>query len=227
MTTVEVCIPWRSDGDPWRETARDWVHARWMTLFPEWRIVEADDGAVEGPFLIARALNRCVDASTADVLVMTGADTIIDPRRVVQAVDLAATGKWVMACDTLNRLDRLQTERVLADDPATQAWHQLGTRRTAQLGWGPIVLQRHLALERLWDPRFEAGGEDDGFGVAARCLWGDPARVPQSPAWLMWHESARRAKDPRRDDAVALLQRYKGFMWEPQKMWALVHEWQD
>ncbi len=86
MSRVEILIPWRPDGDDWRGVAYDWCVARWRTLFPEWDIVLADDGASEGWFNIARALNRCVDASAAEVCVMVGADTILGRAAVEMAV---------------------------------------------------------------------------------------------------------------------------------------------
>lgn len=226
MTTVEVLVPWRTDGEPWREVAWDWVQARWMSLFPDWPLVIESDGAREGGFLIPRALNRCVEASSADVLVVTGADTILRPDAVVEAVELAESGRWVMACDTMHRCDRLDTERVLGEDPSVPEFVKLGKRRVAQLGWGPIVAPRTMLLERLWDERFTAGGEDDGFGVAAQTLWGEPGRVVRSPAWLCWHPSPMRSKHPDREAAVALLNRYKAARWDQRAMRRLVMEWQ-
>lgn len=229
VTTVEVLIPWRADGDPWRAVARDWVHARWLTLFPGWRIVEADDGVADGWFNIARALNRCVDASSAEVLVMVGADTILDPVKVVEAVELAAARPcWVMACDTLNRLDRVQTERLLAHEPDVGVRDAVGPvrRRVAQLGWGPIVAQRHLLMERLWDERMIAGGEDDTFGLAAETLWGQPQRVIGSPCYMLYHGRQNRHLHDDRQHAVDLKSRYVAARWQPDKMFRLKEEWQ-
>lgn len=232
MSEVELLIPWRPDGDPWRAVARDWVLARWMTLFPGWRIVEADDGETDGWFHIARALNRCVEASSARICVMVGADTVLRPEKVLEAVTLAdARPCWVMATDTLNRLDRTQTELVLALEPGSVIPRgpqnaTLGRRRVAQLGWGPIVAQRHLLLERLWDERMVAGGEDDVFGLAAETLWGPPLRVTQSPCWMMYHEREHRERHELRQDAVDLKQRYRAARWQPDQMFSLKNEWQ-
>jgi hypothetical protein len=224
--SVEIIVPWRTDDEPWRETAWNWCQARWMTLFPEWPIVTADDGASEGSFVVPRALNRAVEASSAEILVVVGADTVLRSGSVLEAVDIAREGRWVMMADTMHRCDRLDTERVLGEDPTVDGFARLGRRRVCQLGWGPLCAPRAMLLERLWDERFTAGGEDDAFGVAAQTLWGDPARVVRSPAWLLWHPSPMRSKHPDRDAAVALLGRYKDARWDPAKMRALTMEWQ-
>lgn len=227
MSEVEVLIPWRSDGDPWRVTGLDWCVARWQTLFPEWRIVFADDGQESGWFHIAKALNRCVDASTGKIVLMVGADTILDPAKVIEAVTLADRRPcWVMMSDTMQRLDRPQTEMVLALEPDAALSHGWGRRRVCQLGWGPIALPRHLALERLWDERMVAGGEDDTFGLAAETLWGPPERVTSSPCWMLYHDRENRHLHPDRADAVELKQRYVSTRWKPDKMFALKEEWQ-
>lgn len=225
MRTVQICVPWRSDGEPWREVAWNWCAARWMTLFPDWPLVVVDDGAESGSFNVATSLNRCVDESSADVLVMVGADTILRPGNVLEAVAFAEQGRWTMACDVMWRLDRLDSESVLALDP-TAEMRNLGRRRVAQLGWGPIVAPRHVLLTRMWDERFSGGGEDDAFGLCAETLLGPPARCVRSPTWLLWHPSPGRAKHPDRDDCVALLHRYKCARWDQIAMHRLSREWQ-
>jgi hypothetical protein len=225
---VELLIPWRPDGDPWRVAGLDWCVARWERLFPDWRIVLNTDGATEGWFNIARALNRCIDASTAEVCIMVGADTILNPDKVLEAVAFASDPKpcWVMMCDTLNRLDKIQTERVLAMEPGAPMPAGFGRRRVAQLGWGPICAPRHLLLERLWDERMIAGGEDDTFGIAAETLWGAPARVVQSPCFMLHHGRQNRHLHELRQEAVELKSRYLSARWQVDKMWALKEEWQ-
>lgn len=225
MTTVQVLVPWRDDGCSWRRAAWDFVKARWLTQFPDWRIMSASDGAESGPFNVARALNACVDASTADVCVVTGADAVLRPECVVEAVKLAEAGRWVMAADVMWRLDRLDTEAVLAMEPDARL-PNLGRRRVCQSGWGPLVAPRRLLLERLWDERMVAGGEDDVFGLAAETLWGPAARVTRSPVHLLYHPSPQRAKHPQRDEAVALLHAYKCCRWDQVAMHRLSREWQ-
>lgn len=227
VSDVEILIPWRTDGDQWRAAALDWCVARWRTLFPSWDVVFADDGQESGWFHIARALNRCVDASSARVCVVVGADTVLRSEKVLEAVTYAdAKPCWVMAADTMHRLDRPQTELVLGLEPDGEIPRGLGRRRVCQLGWGPIVAQRHLLLERLWNEEMVAGGEDDTFGLAAETLWGPPERVTSSPVHLLFHEREWRHQHPLRGEAVALKQRYVAARWQPEKMWKLAQEWQ-
>lgn len=228
MSEVEVLIPWRPDGDDWRATALDWCVARWRTLFPAWDVVFADDGGTDDDwFHIARALNRCVDASTAEVCVVVGADTILDPHKVLEAVSYADVKQtWVMASDTMHRLDAPQSARILAMEPGDPMPQRIGRRRVCQLGWGPIVAPRHLLLERLWDERMVAGGEDDVFGLAAETLWGPPIRVLGSVCWLLHHEREHRHRHDLRRDAVDLKGRYVAARWNPTAMFRLKEEWQ-
>lgn len=225
MTSVEVCIPWRDDGDAWRRAAWDFVKARWLTQFPDWRIVSASDGAESGPFNVARALNGCVDESTADLLYVTGADAVLRPDKVREAIKLAESGRWVMGADTLWRCDRLDTESILARDPDSVLAH-IGRRRVCQLGWGPICASREILLQRYWDERFTAGGEDDAVGLALETIVGPPARVTQSPCVLLHHPSPGRSKHPDRDVCVKLLARYKHARWDQRAMFSLSREWQ-
>lgn len=208
MTTVAVCVPWRTDGCEHREAAWEWVRRRWTTLHPRWPIIT---GSCTGPWNVASALNDAIAQADADVVVVTGADCVLSHMDVTAAVNFAGLGRWVMAAGELFRPSQQTTAKILACKPTQQLSPPRlpGERRRTRLGWGPIIAPLDLIRSvGGWDERFTAWFEDDAFGLAARQLAGPPHRMP-GEACLLWHPRVDRRRMPDYRANVELWRRYK------------------
>lgn len=215
--SFDVVIPWRG-GCPHRARAWTWVLERWATLHSDAELVIT--ASPEGPFNIAAALNIGIRGSRSDVVVLSGADVILDPSDVADAVDLASDGRWVMLAGEYRRLSEDITAEVL-DGPVDAVWDWPGEEMDTDLGWGPIVAPRELLLDVGYDERFLGwGGEDDAFGIAAETLAGSPLHLGGT-AYMLWHPPAT---NTRYAANVALLNRYRSAHHCPSAIRALLAE---
>lgn len=204
---VEVLVPWRPDGDPNREAAWEWVQRRWQALYPHWPIVT---GTCRGEWSTAAALNDAMAQSYADIVILVGADTVLNRVDVEQAVAAATLGRWVMVARELHRLSNSSTRHLLGKSPGVQAERLVAQRANTHLGWGPIVAPADLVRDVGWDDRFTGwGGEDDAFGLAMKALAGRPHRVPGGIARLLYHSRDRRKAHDSYPANLALLDRYR------------------
>ncbi len=206
---MDVVVPWRG-GCPYRSRAWAWVTERWSSLHPEAGLIVTV--SPEGPFNIAAALNSGIRHSSADVLVLTGADVVLDPVEVADSVDLASDGRWVMLAGEYRRLSEEVSDGILSGPvDATGEWP--GDLMMTGLGWGPIVAPRELLLDTGYDERFVGwGGEDDAFGITAETLVGSPIRMGGT-AHLLWHPSETNSHYTAN---VALLDRYRSAHGNPE-----------
>lgn len=219
--TFGVVIPWR-DG-PGRAAPKRWVERRWEVLHPDADVITP--GSPEGPFNIAAALNRGIDRTRADLVVLTGADVVLDPVDVLDALEAAAGGRWVMLAGQYHRLDRGASERLLRARPGVELCSFPGGGWiSTKLGWGPIVAPRDLLAAVGYDERFRGwGGEDDAFGFAAETLAGPPIRLDRT-AFMLWHHRRYRRAHPDYAANVELLEQYRDAHGDPVATRAIVSD---
>lgn len=205
MTTVQVAIPWRDQGDEHRRAAWDWMRASWAKRHPEWEVVTGD---CEGEFSIPAALNATIAKTTADVLIVTGADAQLGADALRRAVVAAETYPWVMAADSMVRLGADLTGKVLKM-PVGQTLPNNGGRRFLQLGWGVLVGRREVFERINHDERLWCAWEDSAWGYAASTLIGEPHIQERVAVRLLWHPRVRRHKQPCYDESTARMGLYK------------------
>lgn len=191
MTSVEVAIPWYDSGDADRRRSWEWIQAGWAVRHPEWPLVI---GSNEGRFSIPASLNAVVRATTADIVVLTGADAQISVdglRKAVDAVDRGVAA-WAMAADQMVRLGAVATEKALKTPVGSTLPQAPGSRRICQLGWGVLVGRREVFARVPYDEQLHIAWEDSAWGYAAATLYGEPYRVERTSVRLLWHPRVRR-----------------------------------
>lgn len=204
---IEVAIPWWDSGDEARRTSWEWIRAGWAKRHPEWRVVT---GANEGPFSVPASLNAAIRATTADVVVVTGADAQISGDSLRKAVSVVEQGQaaWAMVADQMVRLGAVATTKALRL-PVGSTLPQVGTRRVCQLGWGVLVARRDVLAEIPYDERLQVAWEDSAFGYAAATLHGAPYRLERTAVRLLWHPRVRRHRLEGYEEATVRMSRYK------------------
>lgn len=185
--TVDVVIPWRDSGDPYRR-AHYWYLRRWYEQ-GGFRVVVGD---CPGEFNRAAARNAGVRASTADVVAVVDADNLIAPSQVARAADLAALGGWAKPFDRFGYLSVESTDRwyVTGEPDPAITWEGDGPQ--AGFNGGAYVMSRAAwgALGGMDEAFTGWGAEDDAFTIVARRHLGQPHIVP-GLAYHLWHPAAR------------------------------------
>lgn len=206
MTTVEVAIPWYDSGCEDRRRSWEWLRAGWAKRHPEWRVVTAHN---EGPFSVPASLNAAIRATTADVLVVTGADAQISSDGLRRAVEAAEHHPWVMVADQMVRLGAVATEKALKTPIGSTLPQAPGSRRVCQLGWGVLVARREVFERVPYDERLHVAWEDSAWGYAAATIFGEPFRLERTSVRLLWHPRVRRHRLEGYDEATARMQLYQ------------------
>lgn len=178
--TVSVLVPYTSDC-PHRAAAWRWVRARYEAL--GWEIIE---GACDGPWVKARAVEDAYQRSTGDILVVADADVWADT--IPDAVATIGVGKTRWACPhgLVRRLTEQSTTRVLEGEapdglPLEQAAY------TGRVAGGVVVVARDVWDEAPLDMRFVGWGqEDEAWAISLRAVAGRPKRLP-GHLWHLWH----------------------------------------
>jgi glycosyltransferase involved in cell wall biosynthesis len=189
---MQILVPWRSDGAE-RETNWAWVRQWW-----EGQGYEVVTGDSTGPsFNRAAARNAAARQVDSDVLLFVDADTIAEPRRVAQAVEVAQTG-LAYPHNRCVHLSALGTTQLKEGYPRPQV------QRTARNSpAGVLAISRDLFSEiRGWDEGFTEGWgyEDVVFMLAAETL----GRVHRLAGNLthLWHPIAPEKADAMRSQTV-------------------------
>jgi hypothetical protein len=208
MTTVEVGIPWRDSGCEHRRAAWEWIRAGWAVRHPEWSVVTADNA---GPFSIPASLNAVVRATTADVIVLTGADAQISADGLRKCVEAVSAGRapWAMVADQMVRLGSVISEKALKTPVGSTLPQAPGSRRPCQLGWGVLVAQREVFERVTYDERLAIAWEDSAWGFAAATLYGEPYRLERTSVRLLWHPRVRRHRLDGYHEATVIMQQYQ------------------
>lgn len=186
---VAILFPFASN-DPDRlanlATVRRWYAER----FPDAEQVVRDDGGCREGWTKARAVQRCIDATDADVLVVADSDCLCEG--VVPAVAAVEAGEalWAFPHTEIRRLDVEPSKAVRAGAQPTPAMPLEFKAYPGVAGGGIVVLTREAWERAPMDPRFRVThGEDVAWARALDFLCGTPwfPRRTYSPLYHLHH----------------------------------------
>lgn len=215
--SVEVVVPFRG-GCPHRERAWEWVSER--LPYPV-RIGECGE-----PWIKAHAVMPAIEASSADVIVVSDADVWCEG--IPEAVDAVRRGApWALPHSAVYRLTEEATLAYMAGGdheklPLTQRAYK------GILGGGYVVAARDVLLSVPLDPRFVGWGqEDECWARVLTCLVG-PHWRGKAPLIHLYHPPQERIT--RRwgsQESKQLARRYHKARRDPAAMRALLREARD
>jgi hypothetical protein len=217
---VAVIVPYGS-GDPHRNAAAEIVQGYYACEFPTWRLAWHGSAHLgDAPFSRAEAINQAARHITAaDLLVINDADSLCEPDRVREAVELAAAAPGlVRAYTSYRRLTREATEalRPAGYLDAFQGPFEWEMENAHAHG---CVAVRRECFEQVggYDPKFRGWGYED---LAAEMLYDAHWPDRRTPGLLahLWHPPASDGPgvkeneqlyyeryEPNRGDTAALL----------------------
>ncbi len=230
MTTVGVCIPFRSD-DPERIRLFDWVTERWDTLHPKWPCIIATDGETEGPFNRSRAVNRAVGNIRTDILLIADADIMVQHGQAEAIAAAIERGNvpWVVGYETMTHLSHRATDRLLTEPPDVRkdGAERLEVRWASTDSVCGLIGIRAEDYDLLGgnDERFEGWGwEDTSFALKADTLLGGHYRLPGECLHLFHELRNDRKTDSRAHANRRLHRRYVAAAGDPDGMTKLARE---
>lgn len=223
--TVSIIVPFGGQACEWRTRARDWIHARYRELHPDWELIEGTAGE---PWSKGAACADAVGRSSGDVIVIADADTFIDAHHLADTVERVEHGvAWAVPHDKVWRLNADATEHVYRGGAPRKKLDSLARPAYRGVFGGGIVVVTRDAWQKVGgiDPRFYGwGGEDLTFGWALHALAGVPWRGT-CDLWHLWHPHALgdQADTLRGSEASeALVAEYKALRRNPEGMRALI-----
>lgn len=193
--------PRRADGGR-RDQLWRWARQRWP--------LEVIEGASPpGPFNRSAAINDAARrAGSWDIAAIIDADTVLEPARVLEGLELARTGRAVLPFTHYCLVGRRETDQLMRAEqlPATAERTTIRANRWS----GCVIVPREL-FDAVggFDERFVGwGGEDIGF-AAALLARGKVARLPGN-LFHLWHPHSveRRHRTPEYAVNAALERRY-------------------
>lgn len=208
--TVDVAIPWRDTGCEYRARNWEWVQRRWAMQHPSWRVVIGDSDPSKD-FVIPAALNDAIDRCTADIVIVSSADSVMSSTALRHAAIHAEVEPWVMANNYYVRHGADEFEGVFTlapDSPNVSIAGASSTRAVTQLGWGVLAFRREAFEQIHYDERLTAAWEDSQIGATAGLMLGEPFHM-RSDVVLLWHPPAHRAHHPDYPDGGVLYSRYR------------------
>lgn len=189
LKDVSVIIPISLNDKP-REQAFQWVKKFYETMFPE---VELCIGVCnEKPFSKAKVINKTVEKSKGDILVIADADIFYDPSLLEQSIKQLETHAWVIPFRNVLNISQKSTQDLLEIEPQ---WPLPINIETKSRPYGPratggvnIVPRTHFETVYGFDERFVGwGGEDDAFAASLKQLCGNAKRM-DATLYHLWHE---------------------------------------
>lgn len=227
--SVAVIVPWR-DTSPWRNVVCEVVVEHYRNELAVDEVTLVDAGGSD--FNRAASKNLGVTQTTADVLVIADADTLVPGANLRAAVDFARECSVVVPFDTLVGLSQSGTEMVMRGMMPPFADWRGDAPEHVELDWrqrsdGGVNVCTRAAFEASggFDERFVGWGfEDSSFAFAMHTLVGPPMWLSATAVHL-WHPL-----DPtRRDSALqstllGLCKRYEQAAGDVDAMTALVAE---
>lgn len=179
-------MPWRG-GCEYRERALGWVLEQYAEHHPGWNLVLSK--APPGPWAKAKATMPAVEASSADVVVVTDADVWCEG--ISQAVgSLSTARRWAVPHRRVMRLSERATAALLAGGPVAEDLAQ--PYYEGKVGGGIVVAHRQTLLNVPLDSRFRGWGQEDtSWGLALKRLAGPGWRGEERLVHL-WHPPQER-----------------------------------
>jgi predicted glycosyltransferase involved in capsule biosynthesis len=113
-SNLSIVIPYRDNGQPDRKRIAEWFFVRLKYLYPNAEIILSDAG--DRVFSRGASINRGVEKSTRDYIIITDSDYLISDKL---AKDLINNKPWTVCVDHKNYyfLNELVTSRILRLDP--------------------------------------------------------------------------------------------------------------
>ena len=189
LKNVSVILPISLNDKP-REHAFRWVKKYYEKMLPE---VEVCVGiSNEKPFSKARVINKAVEKSEGEILVIADADIIFDPSILKQCIKQLETHSWVIPYQEVLNLSPKSTQDLIAIEPQwplpihIDTWSRpYGNQIKGGLN---IVPRQHFETVGGFDERFVGwGGEDDAFAASLDYLCGSHKRM-NFTLYHLWHE---------------------------------------
>lgn len=221
MSDVAVVIPWMP-GCPYRDRARQWITQRWPE---DWDV--RTGLLTSGPWVKATAVENALQEHHGHVLVIADADVWADD--IAEAVERVGSGRarWAVPHTLVKRLDEESTRRVISANATLGDGGLTFHRRPygGVIGGGATVLRADDYAACPLDKRFVGWGqEDQAWGTALRCLFGEPWRA-RGDLWHLWHPPQHRMSLSRGSAAGwSLASRYWRAARSPEAMRALIAE---
>lgn len=188
MKDVSVIIPISLNDQP-REQAFKWVKKFYEIMLPE---VELCVGVCnEKPFSKGKAINKAVEKSKGNILVIADADIFYDPALLEESIKQLETHTWVIPYQKVLNISQTSTQNLLEIEPQWPIPINLETHTRpygAQIKGGVnIVPRQHFETVGGFDERFVGwGGEDDAFAASLNHLCGRLKRV-DGTLYHLWH----------------------------------------
>lgn len=211
---VEVVVPF-TPACPHRSAALRFVR----TLYGRTITVALGDH----PWCKAVPVNRAVEHSSAQVIVVADADVWTDG--LDEAIEQVESGApWAIPHSQVHRLTEEATQRVYNGEPfegqETEQRPYLGIP-----GGGYVVAHREVLLSVPLDPRFVGWGqEDQSWACALGTLAGPPVRG-SAPLYHLWHPPQKRmSRVIGSNEGWQLKRRYMKARHDPQAMRTLIEE---
>jgi glycosyltransferase involved in cell wall biosynthesis len=192
MDSIDVVIPWRDTGEPYRRS--HFWHLR-CHYGQQFNVVVGNNA---NDFNRSAARNAGVAQTTSDVIAVIDADNLIDPLQILEAVAVARhTSRMVKPFEDFGYVDQRTTDIYYATGqiPNDPSWENDGL--TPGFTGGAYVLRRD-AWDRLggFDEAFIGwGGEDDAFHIHAERTLGPVLSVPGND-YHLWHPTSSRWTSP-------------------------------
>ncbi len=222
LSACEVVVPWRP-GCPHRARAWRWVQGRIRAT--GWPVVTAR-AADSVAWCKAAAINPWIEASRADIIVLSDADVWTDG--LAGAVAAVCQGAaWAIPHREVHRLSEAGTEALLAGGD----WSEMPLDeqpRQGVTGGGILVARRETLVDIPMDVRFIGWGQEDlSHGAALATLAGEPWRGSADLLHL-WHPpQARLTRKHGSEHNWGLWRRYAAALNDPVSMRALIEEGQS
>lgn len=192
---VSILVPRRCDGGP-RDASWDLVRRRYAELHPEWEVV--DGFCSDGPWRKGAAVADALARSRGQTLVIADSDCVLPVEALREAVSVVEERRapWVVPHTLVKRLDRRETDRVLAEQDLHPPYDDRALHREAYEGFaggGFIVVDASAYAATGGMPLAfqDWGAEDEATALMLDTLVGPHVRLPYD-LWHLWHPPARR-----------------------------------
>lgn len=191
---ISILIPFRDNGT--RKEQRDWLHNRWLKLFPSAEIIVSEDDGLN-PFSKTIAVNNAYKKASSDIIAMVDADCWIDPKVILDSAARIRSGEisWSRPCDDVYKLTESFTKKLIKQDSdidlvVTEEDYQGITKA---IGFVVVFSRDQFEKAGGMDSRFRGwGGEDNAWNLMLTTLFGD-AHEGVDVGYHFWHPVARSA----------------------------------